>query len=127
MRCRQAKSGSTSLALEPGRRRQALRAQEFGVEELRLVAVAVIGEHRHDGVAGAELLGEADGAGDIDAGRAAEAQPFLLEQVEDDGNGLLIGDLVGRVDRHAFEIVGDAALADAFGDRGAFGLELAVV
>ena len=61
-------------------------------------------------------------AGDIDAGRAAEAKAFVLEQIEDDRHGLLVGNLKGDVDRHAFEIGGDAALADAFGDRGAFGL-----
>ena len=66
-----------------------------------------------------------DRAGDVDAGRAAQAQAFVLQQVEDDRQRLLVGDLVGVVDRRAFEIGGDAALADAFGDRGAFGLQLA--
>jgi hypothetical protein len=35
-------------------------------------------------VAGAELLGEPDGACNIDARRAAEAQPLMLEEIEND-------------------------------------------
>ena len=49
----------------------------------------------------------------------------MLEQVEDDRHGLLVGDLIGDVDRRALEILRDAALADALGDRRALGLELA--
>ena len=64
-------------------------------------------------------LRHADGAGDIDAGRAAHAQALMLQQIEDDGQGFLVGNLIGVVDRRAFQIGGDAALADAFGDRGA--------
>ena len=52
-------------------------------------------------------------------------EALVLEQVEDDRQRLVVRDLEGAVDRRAFEIGGDAALADAFGDRGAFGLELA--
>src|SRR5690606_8527372 len=37
----------------------------------------------------------------------------------------LVGDLERVVDRGAFEVAGDAALADALADRAAFGLELA--
>ena len=54
-------------------------------------------------------------------------RPSLEQQVEDDRQRLLVGDLIGEVDRRVFEILGDAALADAFGDRAAFGLELAVL
>ncbi len=39
--------------------------------------------------------------------------------------GFLVGDVKGHVDGRAFEVLGDAALADAFGDRGSLGLELA--
>jgi hypothetical protein len=42
-------------------------------------------------VPGAELSGKPYRAGDIDAGGAAEAQAFVFEQIEDDGNGFLIG------------------------------------
>jgi hypothetical protein len=42
--------------LHPFRRRQVLFAQEGRIEQLRLVAVAVVAEHGHDGVAGAHLL-----------------------------------------------------------------------
>ena len=75
---------------------------------------------------GPELARQPDRAGDVDAGRAAEAQALLLDQVEDDRQRLLVGDLPGEVGREAFEIGGDAALPDAFGDRAAFGLEHAV-
>jgi hypothetical protein len=50
-------------------------------------------------VAGPHLLGQPDRAGDIDARRAAQAQAFMLEQVEDDRQRLLVGDLEGDVDR----------------------------
>ena len=44
----------------------------------------------------------------------------MLQKIEDDGQHLFVGDLIGIVDRRAFQIGGDAALADAFGDRGAW-------
>ena len=65
-------------------------------------------------------------AGDVDAAGAAEAQPLVLQQVEDDRQRLLIGNLIGLVDRGAVEVLGYPALADALGDGAAFGLELAV-
>ena len=74
---------------------------------------------------GPELAGEADGAGDVDARRAAEARGPLRQKVEDDRHRLVVRDLVGAVDRRAFEVGGDPALADALGDRGALGLQLA--
>ena len=37
-------------------------------------------------------LGQPDRAGDVDPGGAAQAQPFLLEQVEDDRHRFLVGD-----------------------------------
>ena len=49
----------------------------------------------------------------------------MLDQVEQDGQGLFVRDLVGHVDRRAFEIGGDAALADALRDGIALGLEFA--
>ncbi len=39
-----------------------------GLNSFGLITRAVIGEDGHDGVARAELLGKANGAGDIDAG-----------------------------------------------------------
>src|SRR5580704_14772456 len=113
------------FALEPARHRQLLLAQKIRIEQFRLVARAVVGEDRHDGVAGAELLGQPNGAGDIDAGRAAEAEPLVLEQIEDDRHRFRVGDLIGEIDRRIFQVLGDAALADAFGDRGAFRLQRA--
>src|SRR5580700_1850802 len=68
------------FALEPIRHRQLLLAQKIRIEQLRLVTRAVIGKDRHDGVARAELLGETDGAGDVDAGGTAETKPLVFEQ-----------------------------------------------
>ena len=53
---------------------------------------------RHDGLAGPKLLGEPDRAGDVDAGRAAEAKPLVFKQVVDHGHGLLVRDEVSFVD-----------------------------
>src|SRR5471032_1167543 len=97
-----------ACSLHPGRQRQVLLAQEGRVEQLRLVAAAAVGEDRDDGLAGAELLGELHRAHDVDGGRAAQHQPLMLDQVEQHGQRLLIGDLVGHVDRRAFEVLGNA-------------------
>ena len=56
-----------ALGDEPVRHRQVLRPQELRIEQLGLVARAVVAEHRDDGVAGTQLLGQPDGAGDVDA------------------------------------------------------------
>src|SRR5258708_29629791 len=64
--------------LEPVGRGQALALEERAVEELRLVARPGVGEDRHHGMAGPQIAREADGAGDVDAARAAEHQAFLL-------------------------------------------------
>ena len=113
--------GSAALRLEPCGDRQVLLAQEGRVEQLRGVARAGIAKKRHDRVARPELARKPDRAGDVDPRRAAEQQALLDDEVEDDRQRLLVGDLVGDVDRRAFEIGGDAALADALGDRGARG------
>ena len=76
-------------------------------------------------MAGAEFAGEMDGAGDVDARRSAEQQPFLNHQIEHDRQRLLVGDLVGEINRRAFKIGGDPVLADALGDGGARALEFA--
>src|SRR3954470_19007278 len=86
------------VLLEPARHRQFLRAQEFRIEQLGLVARAGIGEHRDDGLARTQILGEADGARDVDTRRAAEAEPLVLEQVEDDRYRLFVGDQVRLFD-----------------------------
>ena len=49
----------------------------------------------------------------------------MLQQVKDDRQGFFIRNLKSIVDRRALEIGGDAPLADAFGDRGAFRFQLA--
>jgi hypothetical protein len=66
-----------------------------------------------------------DRAGDVDAGRAAHHHAFLLRQGEDDLQRLVVVNPIGEIGREAFQIGGDAALADPLGDRGAFRLELA--
>ena len=114
------------MTVHPGRDRQALLAQERRVEQLALIARAVVAEHRHDGLARPQLARQPDRAGDVDAGRAAHAPAPRLDQVEDRAHHLLVGDPVGVVDRQALEVGGDPALADALGDRGALGLQLAV-
>ena len=109
------------LALQPCRHRQLLGAQEFRIEQLGLVARAVVGEHGDDGLARARVLGEPDRAGDVDAGRAAEAKPLVLEQIEDDRHRLLVGNEIGLVDLDVVDDRRDAAEPDALGDRAAFG------
>ena len=42
--------------------------------------------------------GQADGAGNVDPGRAAQAQAFVLEEVEDDRQRLVVGDQISLVD-----------------------------
>src|SRR5207245_7529669 len=97
------------------------------VEELRLVARAGVGEDRHHGVPRAEVLSQADRAGDVDAARAPQAQAFLLQQIKNQRQSLGVRDLVGVIDRRALDIFRDASLADAFGDRRALRLQLAVL
>src|ERR1700678_1935864 len=99
-------------ALQPGGYRQSLRAQELWIEQLGLVARAVVGEHGNDRVSWPQFAGETDRAGDVDARRSSEAQALVLEQVENKRHRLRIGDLVGEIDRRAFEVLGDAALPD---------------
>src|SRR3954470_12708555 len=106
---------------QPLGHRQLLRTQEFRIEQLGLVARSAVGEHRDDGLARPQLLGEADSAGDVDAGRAAKAEAFVLEQIEYDRYGLFVGNEIGLLD---FDVVDDrrhAAEPDAFGDRAALG------
>src|SRR5262245_30878379 len=112
--------------LEPRRYRKALFAQELRVEQFRLIARSIIGENRDDGVPRPQLLGKPDRARDIDAGRAAHAQTLVLEQIEDDWNRLLVGYLIGDVDRRILQVLGDATLADAFGDGRTLRLEHAM-
>src|SRR4030095_11832101 len=113
--------------VEPSGDRQAFLTQEFGVEQPTLVAGAVIGENRDDGMTGPEVASKTNGACDIDAARSAEAEPFLAQQVEDDGQRLRVGNLVGLIDLGAFEIGGDPSLTDPFGDGAPFRLQHALL
>src|SRR5690606_7029454 len=113
------------LPVQPCRNRKVLAAQKGRIEQFGLVARAVVAKHRHDGMPGAHFASEPDRASDIDAGRGADAKAFLLEELEDDLHGLRILDPPRVIDLHAFQILCDAALADAFGDGAAFRLKLA--
>src|SRR5207302_2897993 len=74
---------------------------------------------RDDGVAGPHLLGEADGAGHIDAGRAAHAQALVFHEIEDDRHRLLVGNEIRLVDLDVLDQAGDAPKTDAFGNGAA--------
>ncbi len=67
-----------------------------------------------------EFPRQPDRAGDIDAGRAAEAKALVLQKIEDDRHRLLVGNEVGLVHFDAFDDRRHAAETDAFGDRAAF-------
>src|SRR5215471_10458786 len=115
---------SVLLPVKPWRHWQAFRSEEGGVEQLRLIAVAVIGEDRDDGLARAELTRKPDGSSNVHPRRRSHAEAFMFEKVEADGDRFLIWNLEGQVDLKSFEVCGDASLADAFGDRTAFGFQL---
>src|SRR5207248_5426250 len=104
-------------AIEPGRARQVLLFQESGVEQFRLIVAAGIGEDRYDRLARPQLLRQADRAGDIDAGRAAEHEALFLHELEQDRQHLLVGDLVLPVVREALEVAGLPVVADALRNR----------
>ena len=76
-------------------------------------------------MAGAKLLRQTDGARDVHAGRATHAETLVLEQVEGDGERFVIRNLEGIIDDDTLEVLGDAALSDAFGDGGTFRLQFA--
>lgn len=84
---------------KPARYGQALFPQECRVEQLGLIAAAVVAEDRHDGVPRSQLSCQPDRASDVHTRRRAEAQPFLLDEAEDRFDGLLVLDQVGAVDR----------------------------
>jgi hypothetical protein len=87
------------------------------VEELGLVARAVVAQDRHDGVPRPHVARHAHRAGHVDARRPAKAEPLVRQQVEDDGQRLAVGDLVGVIGREAFQVRGDPPLPDPLGDR----------
>src|SRR5262245_11690499 len=87
--------------LEPAWNRRAFMAQKCRIEQLRLAARAVVGKDRHDGLAGAEILREPHRTRDIDRARSAEAEPLMLEQIEDERQRLLVGNEVGLL---AFDV-----------------------
>src|ERR1051325_4769910 len=80
------------FALEPLRHGQVLRTQEVGIVKLRLVTRAGVAQERDDRLARPQILRETNCARDIDRRRAAEAKPFVLEQIENVRDRLLVGD-----------------------------------
>src|ERR1044071_7192346 len=63
-----------------GEFREVLGREPLRVEQTGLIFRAAVAQDGDDRVAGAELLGEAHGGGHVDAARAAEEEPFLMEQ-----------------------------------------------
>src|ERR1019366_4215644 len=76
-------------------------------------------EHSHDGVAGAELFRQPNGARHIDAGRTAEAETFVQKKIEDQRDRLFVWHEIGLVYLHVCDDRRDAAKPDALGDRAA--------
>lgn len=76
----------------------------------------MIAKDRHDGVTWSEVLGELDGACDIDAGRYSDTQALFLNKLMHNLHGLVISNSVCVIRYEASEIFGYAALTDAFGD-----------
>src|SRR5215217_6185609 len=70
-------------------------------------------------MSGAEVARKTDGAGNVDSARSADANSFLINEIENQLNGLGIGNLIGEIRRKAFKVGGDSALTDPFGDRAA--------
>ena len=76
-------------------------------------------------MARSQVLGEPDGTGNIDAARSAQAQSFLSGELKHGLYRLRVGDLKRGVNRCAFKVLGDAALADPLRDRRALCFQLA--
>ncbi len=78
-------------------------------------------------MSGSELPRQANRAGDVDAAGAAQREAFAANHVVDQRHRLLVGDLVGHVDRRTLEVIGDARIPDALTDGTALDPELAVL
>ena len=63
-----------------------------------MIAGAVIAEYGDDRLPRAELACQPDRTRDIDTGGPAEAQAFLLNQIDQDVQSLLIGDAERFID-----------------------------
>src|SRR5229473_4553325 len=74
-------------AFQPRGHRQSFAAQEFWIEQLGLIARAVVGKHRYDGVPRPKLAREPDRPGDVDARRSPEAEALELKQIENERHG----------------------------------------
>jgi hypothetical protein len=83
------------------------------VEELGGVAGGRVAQDGHDGLAGAELLGQLDGHVDVAARGAAAEEAFLSHKATGHGEGLLVIDLVELVDDGEVHGFAEDVLADA--------------
>src|SRR5690242_4759009 len=81
-----------------GELREVLAREPLGVEQTGLILRAAIAKNGDDGVAGAELLRYTHGGGHVDAARAAEEEPFLMQQPVDEAHCLRVFDVDGVVD-----------------------------
>ena len=124
--CARYRADSGGVRIEPGWYRQTLLSKERRVVELGLIAGARIREDGDDGVAWPQYLCQFDRPRHIDSAGAAQDQALVPEQAKEFGQSLLVGDLLGPIDRCVFEIGGNAALADAFSDRAALSFEFAM-
>src|SRR3546814_10986918 len=91
---------------------QSFARQPFGVVERRQIAEPAVAQYGCNALAGTELARERHRAGDVDPRRQAKAQPLLVEQTAHDRQPLGVGNAELGVDRRAFQIGGDAVLAD---------------
>src|SRR5215207_6056570 len=114
-----------AFPLQPSWNRQILGVQKVRVEQLRLVACAIVAQDCYDRVSRPEMLRKTDRACHIDTGRTAQAQAFLLQQIEDDRNRLLVRDLESHIRLKSFQILGNPTLANALRDRRSLCLQLA--
>src|ERR1700722_5879944 len=89
-------------AFEPMRHGKMLLAQKLGIVEFRKIARAGIGEDRNNRMARAEFFREPHCTDDVDGRRTAKQQAFIRCKVEQNGQSLRVGDLIGNVDGGVF-------------------------
>src|SRR6185437_9003559 len=106
---------------ETRRLEQALLGKPLAIEQPREILRAAVAQHRHDGMPGSHLAGNAHRGGHIDAAGTADEQPLFPQQPVHVVHGFTILDVHGIIDRCALHIGRDAADADALGDRAAAG------
>ena len=114
------------VQLHPGRGGQAFGCEELRIEKLALIPCPTVAKDRHDGFSWTQVVGEADRSGHIDPRRAPDAKPFLLQEVKCNRQPLDIGNAIGGVDLHAFDVLCDSALTNPFADTASRTRQLAL-